>query len=434
MNKTLPNFFLKQAKLVLILLAGIAVVSGLGYIFVRNSNIEARLESNSAAGDPEDAFPENAVSAIAFLEPEGGITNLSGTVLPEGSRLAELLVEQGEEVQAGQVIAILDSKARLEAALRQAEAQVTVARSQLDRVQAGAKQGEINALNAKLNTLEAELQGQATAQNALINRLQSDLIGQTNAQQAVIDRLAAELTTNKAECDRLSTLLDQGAVSTSEQENTCLAQAVTTKQKVEAEASLARIRSSGQEQIAEAEAQLNRTIQTLQSQQAETLGTLDQVTEVRGVDVSVAEAELTVAIAQLTQARAELDLAYVKAPLTGQILKINTRPGEIVTNQGIVEVGDTQNMYAIAEIYETDIHRIQVGQKATIISQAIDDPLRGTVDKIGLQVGSQQIFSTNPSLDVDTRVVEVDIRLDPSASRQVAHMTNMRVNVVIETN
>lgn len=410
------------------------MVSGLGYFFISSSNIEARLGGNLTEDNEGDAFPENAVSAIAFLKPEDGVTNLSGTVLPEGSRLAELLVKQGDEVQAGQVIAILDSKTRLEAAWRQAEARVTVARSQLDRVQAGAKQGEINALTAKLNTLEAELQGQTVAQQALISRLRSDLIGQTNTQQAVIDRLAAELTTNKAECDRLSTLLEQGAVSTSEQELTCLAQAVTTEQKVEAEASLARIRSSGQEQIIEAEAQLSRTIQTLQSQQEETLGTLDQISEVRGVDVNVAQAELTVAIAQLTQARAELDLAYVKAPHSGQILKINTRPGEIVTTQGIVEVGNTQNMYAVAEIYETDIQRIRVGQQATIISQAIEEPLQGTVDKIGLQVGKQQIFSTNPSLDVDTRVVEVEIRLNPSASRQVANMTNMRVNVVIETN
>jgi HlyD family secretion protein len=84
-----------------------------------------------------------------------------------------------------------------------------------------------------------------------------------------------------------------------------------------------------------------------------------------------------------------LDDFYVRSPVAGQILKINTRVGEQVnTSQGIVELGRTQQMYAIAEIYETDVGKIRVGQRASIISEhgGFAGAVHGTVDHIGLQI------------------------------------------------
>jgi ABC exporter DevB family membrane fusion protein len=83
---------------------------------------------------------------------------------------------------------------------------------------------------------------------------------------------------------------------------------------------------------------------------------------------AVALAELEDAKAAVQQAKAQLNLAYVRSPRAGQILKIHTWPGEIIGNQGIVELGRTDQMYAIAEVYEADIHKVRLGQRAIITS------------------------------------------------------------------
>jgi ABC exporter DevB family membrane fusion protein len=135
----------------------------------------------------------------------------------------------------------------------------------------------------------------------------------------------------------------------------------------------------------------------------------------------------------LKQAQSELDLSYVKSPLTGQILEIRTWPGELIGNKGIVELGRTEQMYVSAEVYETDIYRVKLGQKATITSQGFPGQLQGTVEEIGLAIGKKDILGTDPVADVDARVVEVKVRLAPDSSQKVANLTNLQVKVIINT-
>ena len=68
----------------------------------------------------------------------------------------------------------------------------------------------------------------------------------------------------------------------------------------------------------------------------------------RGVDVSVAQAELVVAEAAVNQAQADLELAYVKSPIGGQILEINTWSGEMVNKTEGIE-----NSFALMGIVKT---------------------------------------------------------------------------------
>ena len=185
------------------------------------------------------------------------------------------------------------------------------------------------------------------------------------------------------------------------------------------------------DQLEEAQATRNRTIATLSKQLIEAKATLEEIAEVRSVDVAVAQAELDEAKAAVQQAQANLDLAYVRSPKDGQILKIHTWPGEIIGNKGIVELGQTDQMYAIAEVYETDISKVRLGQQATITSKGFTGELSGTVDEIGLQIGKKDVLGTDPAADVDARVVEVKIRLDQASSQQVTGLTNLQVNVVI---
>ena len=98
--------------------------------------------------------------------------------------------------------------------------------------------------------------------------------------------------------------------------------------------------------------------------------------------------------------------------------------------EGIVELGRTHEMFAIAEVYETDISKLAVGQRATIRSPALDGEVSGRVDRIGLKIGKKDVLSTDPAAKTDARVVEVEIKLDDS--KAVAGMTNLQVEVFIE--
>ena len=142
-----------------------------------------------------------------------------------------------------------------------------------------------------------------------------------------------------------------------------------------------------------------------------------------------ANMNLDVAIADLAAAKARLDLAVVRSPMRGQVLDIHTRPGERIGPEGILELGKTDQMYAIAEVYETDIAKIQPGQTATITLAALDTPLTGVVEDSELRVGRLDVLGTDPVAKTDARVVEVKILLNDGAS--VARYTDMQVEIEI---
>ncbi len=424
--------FGKQRSLWSVLFA-VAITSPVS-IFLFDTFQSSQTDVTQVVPSESETIPQTRrVAALGFIEPEGEVIRLSGTVLAEGARVDRLLVQQGEQVRAGQIVAILDSHNRLTAALERAKTQVQIAQSRLEQVKAGAQVGEINAQWARIETVQAELRGQIITQQATIERLQANLTGETAAQQATIERLQAQLRHAQTECDRFERLYFEGVVSASDRDLKCLEQETAQKRVIESEVTLKQIIDSGKEEIKAAQANLQRTINTIQQQQSEAEATLNQIAEVRAVDLALAQAELEDGIVGVQQAQAELDLAYVRSPSSGQILKIHTRPGEIVRAQGIVELGQTQQMYVKAEVYETDISQVRLGQRSRITSDGFPGELNGVVDEIGLQIGKKSVFSTNPVVDVDARVVEVKIRLNSEDSQKVAGLTNLQVKVVIES-
>jgi len=140
---------------------------------------------------------------------------------------------------------------------------------------------------------------------------------------------------------------------------------------------------------------------------------------------------LEVAEADLAAARARLDLSLVHAPLRAQVLEIHADPGERIGAEGVLELGQTDRMYVVAEVYETDIALVKAGQKATVHLAAQEQPLAGTVERVSLKVGRLDILGTDPVDKTDARVVEVYILLDDSAA--VSAYTNMQVEVEIHT-
>jgi HlyD family secretion protein len=141
------------------------------------------------------------------------------------------------------------------------------------------------------------------------------------------------------------------------------------------------------------------------------------------------ELAVKIASAELLEARRELDRAHVYSPIDGRVLAVHAREGERVGPDGIVALGRTDEMYAVAEVYESDIGRVKVGQHAVVTSPALPEPLTGSVEWIELQVGKLDVLGTDPAARKDARVVEVEIRLDDS--EQVAGLTNLQVEVEI---
>ncbi|MFM5899204.1 MAG: ABC exporter membrane fusion protein, partial [Dolichospermum sp.] len=314
-----------------------------------------------------------------------------------GIRVNQLLVKKGEKIRQGQVVAILDNYIPNLAALEKAKRQVEVSRANLQQVKAGAKLGDI------------------FAQKAAISRLEAELRGSFFTQKATIARLKAELKNSETENKRYQKLYQNGAISASDADTKRLR------------------KDTVQQQLNEANASLKRTVETLQKQLNESQARLNSITEIRPTDMQVAQANLQSAKASVQQAQAELNLSSIRSPINGQVLKINTWPGEIIDNKGILELGQTQQMYVVAEVYETDITKVRLGQTVIITSEAFTGKIKGTVADIGLQVGRQNIFNTNPGSNTDNRIVDVKIRINNFADNQrLSTLTNLQVQAVIQ--
>jgi HlyD family secretion protein len=402
----------------------------------------------------------------------------TGVIGAQKAEVAKSEVQRQREIE-GEAANV----ARLEAQLRREteaeQANVAKFEAQLQR--------ETEAEQANLAKFEAQLERETEVQQAKLARLESQLSGEIASQNATLNRLNAELKNAEAEEQRHKELSETGAISASAYDTKRLAvdtarekvreaeailektvqtlqqeiletQATlkqteeTVKQEInQSRANLKRKLETGQQEINRARAALNQKIETGREQinQAEAMlkqkgetgqeeinqarANLDQIAEVRAEDVQAAQAAVESAIATKRKAQVDLNLSYVKAPVSGSVLKVHTRQGErINTQNGIVELGRTDQMYAIAEVYETDIAKVRNGQHATITSPVFAGTLEGTVTRIGTQIGKKDVLDTDPAADTDARVIEVRIRLNPESSKKVASLTNLQVEVKID--
>jgi HlyD family secretion protein len=148
-------------------------------------------------------------------------------------------------------------------------------------------------------------------------------------------------------------------------------------------------------------------------------------------DVVVARRQLEAAEASLERAVADLEQARVRAPIAGTVLDVHARPGEKPGTDGLLDMGDVDRMAAKVEIYESDIGRVEIGDPVTIEAAALKAPLRGRVERIGLQVKRQSVIDADPAVNTDARVVEVWVALDAASSQRAARFTNLQVHAEI---
>jgi HlyD family secretion protein len=427
--KSKSDMLLHPKKSVIIALSIVAAsIAGYGTYYALNLNKSE--EISNAQTTPTPTATINAVTALGRLEPQGEVIKVSASPNLGGAKLSRILVEEGDRVQANQVVAILDILSLKQAEKEVAQQQLKVARANLEIVKAGSKTGEIEAQKAEVRKLRAQLSTETISKQTDIDRLKAQLRTETEAQNATIKRLQSSLNNAQSEYNRYQKLIQEGVVTESvfDEKKTALE---TSQQSVtEAKASLNRTIETLNEQIRQAEALLVQTKATLQEQIDGAKAELDSISEVRPVDIAKAEAEVQEATANLKQKQADLELAQVKAPKAGTILKIDTRSGEQVKQDaGIMELGETDRMMVVAEVYESDISKVKIGQKTIVTSESgvFQGELTGTVDRVGKQIGKKDVLDTDPAADTDTRVVEVKIHLDEASSKKVADLTYSRV-------
>jgi HlyD family secretion protein len=303
--------------------------------------------------------PLEAITCLGRISPEDTVVKVSGRSLSgQPSIVSAILVKEGDRVRAGQLLAVLNSRDQLQAAVAAASAAVTVAERRLAQVKAGSKSAD------------------------------------AQAQSAEIARIELELANAESELKRWETLRQSQAASAAEYDAKKLA------------------RDTREQQLRQARERLRA------------------LAEVREVDVAVAEAELASARTRAQLAETEYQQSQVKAPTDGSVLQIHSWPGEEIRPAGILELAKTDAMYVIAEVPESDVRRLRVGQKAVISGDALAEPLEGQVERVGSKVAKNDVLGIDPTALSDARVVEARIRL--SRPEQAIGLIHAQVSVRIE--
>jgi len=147
------------------------------------------------------------------------------------------------------------------------------------------------------------------------------------------------------------------------------------------------------------------------------------------LNLVVLQHNLEVADAGIAQAREALSHTTISSPIDGVVTRLNAEVGEMVmtgtmNNPGtvIIEVADLSTMLLVAQVDETDVGKMAVGQKATVYVQTFpDDKFNGVVDSIAL---THRLSSTS------TKYFRTEILLEGDVQKLYSGLT---AHVDIET-
>ena len=145
-------------------------------------------------------------------------------------------------------------------------------------------------------------------------------------------------------------------------------------------------------------------------------------------EVEHAEAEVRAADQRMRSVAERLEKVFVRAPISGTVLKTFMRPGETFstfTPQPILSLADVSTARVRAEVDERDIGLVQVGQRVMVQSDTFKNArIMGTVRSIGSQMGRKKVRTGDPAEKADRDVLEVLIDLD---ERDAALVVGLRV-------
>lgn len=355
----------------------VAILSGLlglgALLFLPGSDgpepTRALAQSTAPSVRPNPAASDGeAVHALARLEPAAGVITIGAR---PGARIESVVVAEGATVGKGDVLAVLEGQAQAKTQLALAEAQ----KKSADRQRA-----------IQRRRLALEREGDDALKTARLDAAKK-------MHELTKDRLA-QITKLRP---TLSSLVEKD-----ERAKFDLAQ---TYFQVESAAMKAEL------ELKELQTRLD-------------LEPRQRALEDDGVADDGTDAE--VLARQVDAARAAVTQTEIRAPADGRVLDLVTHAGE-VSSGPVLSLGDLSAMVAKAEVYQSDVPRLAVGDPASVSVQG--RTIAGKVARIGRVVGRNGLKSLDPRALQDLHIVEVTIALDDAA--EASHYVNMQVDVTI---
>ncbi len=347
-----------------------AIALGAAALYFAWPALTARAQEPKEA-PPAAAPPSPSIVAAGRVEPVSEEIKI-GTELD--GKLASVKVQEGDAVKSGQVLAVLvndDFSARVrlaEAAVAQARATIAEREAELERVTKGNRPQEKQEALAAVREAEA-----VVAQTEAERRRRAQLLERGAIARTEFDVADREYRVGQARLDAMrerASLVHEGFRS---------------------------------EDKKRAEAELNR-----------------------------ARAELLSAEARLAESQATLAKTFIRSPIDGVVLRKKMKAGESVSadnGQPIVTLGDLARLRVRADVDETDVARLRLGQQAYVKAAAYGDRrFTGRVVQIGEILGRKNVRTDEPTERVDTKILETLIELDPGQSLPVG----LRVDAFLE--
>jgi HlyD family secretion protein len=324
----------------------------------------------------------------------GSIVAVSGRIEGDDSavaskttgRILEVRVREGDSVNAGDVIAILDDaqiRARedqAQAALSAAEAKGDAAHQQIAVLQQQLDQSKLQVGQSKFDT-----EGRVHQAEADLAAAQADLVQQQAAYQiAAFDK------------DAYTRLAKSGAVS----ERQGLQAAATADQQ-------AAVVAASKRRVDAAQAELTTAQATLSNPNIRE----SQVALVKR-QIAEQQAEVASAAAQTEQARAQLAEAddnrndlTIRAPFSGTVVTRAAEPGEVIpAGTAVITLLDLSKVYLRGFVPEGEIGKVKVGQPARIY---LDSNPQQPVDAYVSRIDPQATFTPENTYFRDDRIKQV---------------------------
>jgi HlyD family secretion protein len=361
-----------------------------------------------------------AVSASGVIEPRDRV-NLT---FEQPGLVGEVLVEVGDTVAKGDILARLDTT-QLALQVRQAQAALTSAESQLEQLKVGARPEEIAAAEASLHAAEAQVSGAA----AQLDRLKA---GATEAEIAAAEAELASATIQQMRAedfhDLTMTCVDIEIVG--QKRTICPALGAPEEQ---ARYSL----EAADKALAAAQARYDQVLagadaNQIRAAEANVLAATAQRDAVKAQldlllggategQIAAIEAQVEQAQASLKQAELALEMATLHAPFDGIIAAVNVKAGEIApTGRPAITVLDISQFHITVSVDELDVGKLSKGQAAEITLEAFPEAtIDGTVESIAPAAtfeGSVVYYDITITLGP----TDVPIRTDMTANATIA--------------